>query len=288
MSRISKCRAKDPIHCPIHGTKRFVNYDQPADTVVNAIENRLIGLKQLKAPTLLEAYTNDNFLTDREYQRLISGSLKSSWQQDLQGRIAQAFYEAESKHQYDFIKSNFSEPEAKGINAALSNMTVDESINIHLRNGTKPATGPELDAYETSIGFMNTAFDAIPNRALTNRLFRGVKFRTREEVTRWLQTHANSKGQSISLDEYTRTSAHVDIAYSFTEDSDFPVIFEHVTKKGIYMNRFAQKTAQEREVLLRDNIPFTVESIRDIEVFNTNKPEQQSSVMVIQLKDGDL
>lgn len=222
---------------------------------------------------LISLYKRDTFLPASAYLNL----KEKRWEDD---KIPDANFEAEANRQI----ANFNQA---GILAdskkALKLMSRDEKWNNFIRT---PSSRPkELeDAARALTGHLNAAYAVAMDRAYKNRLFRGVSFRSQQSFLSWVKDNdvAHHSGQ-IKLDEYFRTSTSLYRAYSFSNNSNgsnYPVIFEVLTNKGIYLNDQLSSAPQEKEVLLNADTTFEIVNFKPNTLVNDNG---QVRIAVVQL-----
>jgi len=280
-----RCRAKDKSKCRIHGIPtKFTSLNMASQEILDEIQERKVFLinRAQRIEKIRKLYTVDSFMKPEEYSSAVN-----DWDYGLRGS-AKLFYQAESRYQHDYLEQNLSESEFKEVKTALKAMTANEKHNIVVRNDNAIDSFSTFEGYQQHnaiIAATRQAFAVAPTRQFENRLFRGFKFQSEQDYQQWFKNNVTviDGKPGMRFKEFVRTSAQPRRAWSFAQDKNYPVLFEVVSKSGLYLDKLAPYTNQEQEVLFNANTNFTLENTFETEVKDHDLGGIQRKVRVLQL-----
>lgn len=255
MQSLIKCRAKDPYECKYHGFPTLMSGNHTAENVSGTIIKNLVHkniTKSTAAKKLLDLYRSETFLSEKSYLSLIENAYDGK-------EFSDNNFEAESKAQLEKFEAT-DKFDIKTITSAFKTMTLEDGWNSLIREDE------EHVLIDRMLSVLDHAYSLVPKRAFSNRLFRGVAFENKQAFASWVSSNSityNGATPAIKNKEYFRTSTNLYRAYSFAGDSNYPVIFEVLSKDGVYLNGQLSRAPQEREVLLNRNTSFNIVGITE-------------------------
>jgi hypothetical protein len=277
------CKAKEPKICKYHGIQNAMggslNCQEVASLASNYISSYLLklfnGIERQDVEGMIALYKKDSFLPSSFYLNLKANSSNDD-------AISNENFKAEAIRQLQELKKS----NVLGlVKTPFKVMTKDHKWNRYIRNTNFLVSEEEKDKLSILIEAMDQAYSTTTKRVYPNRLFRGVAFKDKKDFAEWFSNNSeetSSLGVVLQTKEYFRTSTSLSRAYSFASDRKYPVIFEVLTREGIYLDEELSSAPQEKEVLINKMTCFKVEGLKSVIV---NDENQQKRVIVVSLAE---
>lgn len=271
----NQCKAKNPLTCPYHGISEYSGLDKAGAEVLEALNSSrtfLLNRKQRKE-NLLKAYSMEDFLKPEQYSKYVTFD-------ETKGNPKPGkFFTAESEWQDSYLKNSNSPETYKQMKLAVWKMIMGDSLNIKIRDGQ------ELDnAEKSTVRMLDRIYGTLPERGIMNRLFRGVSFSSETEFKNWLKNNSTTGEDMLAVNEYIRTSVYARVAHSFSQKRPYSVIFEYITKGGLYTEKFSP-APQEAEVLFNKEKKFKLSGTYTTEIYNPELRQKQT-LRIVNLTDA--